>query len=344
MLVQGLGDIWLLVRAATFALQTLKDAAKNAPREVKDLIEDVANLKLCLKRIEGIVNNQGAVLKPHDDIKKGMVQVLRRCAEMVDGLERIAASHKSIVQTEGEVSEEEAKRKQWLLAMDKAYRAYLRIKWTTMDAAINDIRTLLQQHMSALQLIMQSVAASVNPTSVARNAISSTDNRVHREQMTQLQHDMRQILQVMEQTGVRVNQIFQSTFDAGSRSPISATSDSESQSPISRISSRSPFSAPPQVASPVLPPERTTSPNVSSGEGSTREYPSSSLDPLNLPPPLNEGNLLDTDFPTVGSRNDFPYARPAPSSEQDRFFREITTGREHVEMSVLRSVFVKSVH
>jgi len=159
----------------------------------------------------------------------------------------------------------------------------------------------------------------------------------------------------MEQTGVRVNQIFQSTFDAGSRSPILATSDSESQSPISPISSRSPFSAPLQVASPVLSPERTTSPNVSSGEGSTREYPSSSLDPLNLPPPLIdpfgfqfEDNLLDlslhTDFPTVGSGKDFPYARPASSSEQSRFFREITTGREHVEMSVLRSVFVKSVH
>jgi hypothetical protein len=169
MLIQGLGDIWLLVQGATFALQTLKDAAKNAPREVKDLIEDVENLKLCLKGIEGVIDSQGAVLRPHDDIKKGMVQVLRRCAEMVDGLERIAASHKSIVQTEGEVSGEEAKRKQWLLAMDKAYRAYLRIKWTTMDAAITDIRTLLQQHMSALQMIMTSVAASVNPTSVARS-------------------------------------------------------------------------------------------------------------------------------------------------------------------------------
>jgi hypothetical protein len=173
--------------------------------------------------------------------------------------------------------------------------------------------------------------------------------------MTQLQHDMRQILQFMEQTGVRVNQIFQSTFDAGSRLRISATSDSGSQSPISRTSPQSPFTAPLEVASPVLPPERTTSLNVSPGEGSTREYQSSSLDPLNLPPSLIdpfgfqfEDHLLDlslhTNFPTVGSGTDFPYARPASSSEQDRFFREITTGREHVEMSVLRSVFVKSVH
>jgi hypothetical protein len=161
MLIQSLGDVFVLVQLATFVVQTLNDAATKAPKQVKDLIDDASRLKRMLTNMETIIDRQGAALKPHDEIKQDMVQILIRCGEMVKGLEHIATSYESIAAKEGEGAGSESRAKQWLKAMNSLQVLYRRVKWTTVDAAVKDLRGLLQQHMQALQVIMQFLATSV---------------------------------------------------------------------------------------------------------------------------------------------------------------------------------------
>lgn len=161
MLIQGLGDIWVLVQGVTFMVRTLHAAVTKAPKQVQELLGDATHLKSLLLGIESMVNEQGAVLKPHDEIKRDMVQVLRRCGDMVTALEQIATSHQIIVDEEGEASEAESKAKQWLRAMNSPQGLYRRIRWTTMENAVRELRELLAQHMQALQVIMQFLATLV---------------------------------------------------------------------------------------------------------------------------------------------------------------------------------------
>jgi hypothetical protein len=161
MLVQGLGDIFLLVQSVKLLIETLHAAVRKAPKQVQGLLEDVAALERLIVAINSMVNEHGAVLKPHDDIKSGMVQILPRCGEMVEGLAQIASSYKIIVENEEEASEDESKANQWLRAMSSPRVLYLRVKWTTMENSIQKLRELLAQHMQALQTILQLLAASV---------------------------------------------------------------------------------------------------------------------------------------------------------------------------------------
>jgi len=161
MLIQGLGDIWLLVQAGTIVIQKLYAAATTAPQEVKDLIDDAATFKALLRQTEISIHKHGTILRQHDDVKAAIVRVFRRCGDMLDHLERIANSYESIVETEGEASGDERRRKQWLKAIDNAYKAYRRVRWTTEDGALRELRHLLHEHEGRLQTVMSSLSMLV---------------------------------------------------------------------------------------------------------------------------------------------------------------------------------------
>jgi hypothetical protein len=165
--------------------------------------------------------------------------------------------------------------------------------------------------------------------------------------MNQLQHDMRRILLVMEQTGGKLDQILKGGLDTGLISPRSVATDSGSQSPLSRTTFPSPFILPPSFTSPSLPSDRNGSANEFLREP-TAEHPRQHLEPLQLPSPLidHSGFHFDEKLPDLtlhpnflkeASSVDFPYARTASRTVQDTFINEITEGRNHVVMSVLRS-------
>lgn len=161
MLIQGLGDIWLLIQAGTTVIQKLRAAATTAPQEVKDLIDEAATFKAWLIQTQISIHTHGKILRQHDDVKAAIVRVFRRCGEMLDHLEMIANCYKSIVEKEGEAPGDERRRKQWLKAIDNAYKAYQRVKWTTEDEALRGLRHLLHEHEAHLQTVMSSLSMLV---------------------------------------------------------------------------------------------------------------------------------------------------------------------------------------
>jgi hypothetical protein len=161
MLIQGLGDIWLLVQAGTIVIRKLHAAATTAPQEVKDLIDDAATFKALLRQTESSIYRHGTVLKRHNDVKAAIVLVFRRCGDMLDHLERIANAYENIVEREGEAPGDERRRRQWLKAIDNAYKAYQRVRWTTEDGALRELRQLLHEHEAHLQIVMSSLSMLV---------------------------------------------------------------------------------------------------------------------------------------------------------------------------------------
>ncbi|KAF7503244.1 hypothetical protein GJ744_004072 [Endocarpon pusillum] len=299
MFIQGLGDAWVIIQIATKVIQVLRHAAKNSPKEVTDLIEEAENFRTCLDHVKSVIDNDGAILKPHDEIKRGLLQVLKRCGELVESLQNTASSYESIVKNEGDASDGDAKRKQWLTAFDKGYRGFLRIKWTTLEAAVKDVRMLLQQHMTALQMIIQSLEA---------------------EQLNQMQSIMREALQVMEQmreeTGGKLDQIIKNGFNTGPVWSMSPASDSGYGPPSPQTKVSSPSIVSPNIISPSLAPHHNGSANAPPREP-TPDPSRLSPGPLKLPSPLidpfefefgdNPPDLtLHPKFLTEGSSINFP--------------------------------------
>jgi hypothetical protein len=151
MVINGLGDVYILVQITTTAVEKLA-AARHAPKEVRELIEDAHAFKTCVSEAHTTIHNNGAILKPHDGIKRSMVWLLKRCEETAGEMQKIALSYEDIVEKEGEATRADVVRNQWLRALKTGYQ---RIKWTTMDEAVKELRTQLTQHIQVLGLTNQ---------------------------------------------------------------------------------------------------------------------------------------------------------------------------------------------
>lgn len=152
MAVNGIGDVVAIVQITIQVAQTL-EGVKNAPKEVKRLIEEVKRYQSCIASAVTSIRKHGAILKPHDSIKRDIFWFLRQCAETTDKLSKIANSYQDIVSKDGgAASNDEASWNQWIKALKTVYH---RIKWTTKGDIVEDLRAEISRHVQILTSLNQ---------------------------------------------------------------------------------------------------------------------------------------------------------------------------------------------
>ena len=150
-MIQGLGDIFVLIQITTAVVKKL-NAARYAPDEVKALIEDAEAFRSCVADVDDNIRRHGAVLKPHDGLKKNIVWILRRSEETAQKLYKIVISYEGIVKEEGVATAAETSRKQWTRAFKTVYQS---VKWTVLKDVVKDLRKELLQHVQVLHFMSQ---------------------------------------------------------------------------------------------------------------------------------------------------------------------------------------------
>lgn len=136
------------------------NAARHAPAEVRDLIEDAEAFRSCVADADDNIRRHGAILKPHDGLKKNIVWILRRCDETAQKLHKIAVAYEGIVKEEGVAIVDETCRKQWARALKTVYQS---VRWTTIKDAVKDLRKELLHHIQVLHFMSQQLLKFVLP-------------------------------------------------------------------------------------------------------------------------------------------------------------------------------------
>lgn len=150
-MINGLGDIFVLIQITAVVAKKL-NAARHAPADVKDLIEDTEAFRSCVVDADDNIRRHGAILKGHERLKKNIVWILRRCNETAQKLHKIVIAYEGIVQDEGVASTDETSRKQWAKALKTVYQS---VKWTTIKDAVKDLRKELLHHIQILHFMSQ---------------------------------------------------------------------------------------------------------------------------------------------------------------------------------------------
>jgi hypothetical protein len=150
-MINGLGDIFVLIQITAVVAKKL-NAARHAPADVKDLIEDTEAFRSCVVDADDNIRRHGALLKGHDRLKANIVWILRRCDETAQKLHKIAIAYEGIVKEEGIATADETSRKQWARALKTVYQS---VKWTTIKDAVKDLRKELLHHIQILHFMSQ---------------------------------------------------------------------------------------------------------------------------------------------------------------------------------------------
>lgn len=150
-MINGLGDIFVLIQLTTVVLKKL-NAARYAPAEVKDLVDDTQAFLSVVVDADDNIRRHGGLLKGHDALKKNVVWILRRCDDTAQKLHKIAVAYEGIVKEEGVANVDEASRKQWARALKTVYQS---VRWTTIKDTVKDLRKELLQHVQILHFMSQ---------------------------------------------------------------------------------------------------------------------------------------------------------------------------------------------
>lgn len=149
----GIGDISLLINLGASVTKGLHSAATTAPEGVGRLRRDVDYMQATFFLTMSILEEYGAILRPYDDLRNGIIEVFSRCERTFQDLELVTKGFERIVAHEGKVPGNDTG-----IFWEHAFKNYYTaINWTTMDDAINHIRQHLAQTFTALQLTMQSL-------------------------------------------------------------------------------------------------------------------------------------------------------------------------------------------
>lgn len=154
-MIQGIGDVAVLVNLAVSVAQKLDRAVHKAPAEILDLKDDAQALELALKRVLAILREEGSLLRPHDDTKAALGAQFRRCGGLLEDLKKIVAEYEVVIVTNdgAPVGDEATQRKAWLAASKKACQdAFLRLKWTTMDKVVSYFHNQLNEQLAVLNV------------------------------------------------------------------------------------------------------------------------------------------------------------------------------------------------
>lgn len=154
MATPGLGDIANIVKLGVKVATLLHEAAKIAPKEIRDIIQQVDYLHAVLRSTKTALEDHGAILRQHPDIKRAIAKVFRNCEETLNELHEVAKEYERAIQRDGVPRDEATVKERWA----KAFKTgYLRAKFLTMDEALAGINENLRGHMAALNLMMQNL-------------------------------------------------------------------------------------------------------------------------------------------------------------------------------------------
>ena len=146
MAINGVGDVIALVQLTTQVVQTLR-AAKNAPEEIKDFIQEIDRYESWVESAAGRLRRHGALLKSHNDVKRNIQAVLEQCADTTSKLRKIAAKHQQIVKKKGVATAKDVNWQQWI---DAFKTVYSNIDWTTKTQMINSLRSEVARNVQML--------------------------------------------------------------------------------------------------------------------------------------------------------------------------------------------------
>lgn len=310
-MINGLGDIFVLIQFTIVVAKKL-NAARYAPADVKDLIDDTQAFSSVVVDADENIRKHGALLRGHDALKKNIVWILRRCDETVQKLHKIVVAYEGIVKDEGVATTDEASRKQWARALKTVYHS---VKWTTIKESVKDLRKELVQHIQILQFMSQQL----------------------------LNRQVDRLVELMGPMGITITQI---------SSLLSSTMLSPSIPPLYASTPQSPAILSPISSPFVLTPSENQekAPEPQSGERISRSPAQNGvhqnaiphMEELDLPEPsldlydFSFAHKLDLDLPDSFAQStpgdEYRNVKLASNKEQDEFIKSLTEGIECIEM------------
>lgn len=154
--IGAIGDIIRLVEISYTVAQALRIACTSAPKEVEALADDVVTIHNILRLTNTTLDSHGGSIRNLEDVKTEITNVFGRCWSALQEIDSIVNKYTLITQRDsGSLSGGRwGSRDAWAEAFKVGY---MRVRWTTMEGAIDHIRKRLNQQCQALDLIIKSL-------------------------------------------------------------------------------------------------------------------------------------------------------------------------------------------